>query len=381
MKNIYIGLARDSHDIEAALLLAAKTFNTSKDLSKEAFKNKKILLSPNGSFDENDVVILANGKNEVCGTCFLVDRDFYRNGIKLKSTFLSSICISKSFRGKGFSRLLMDEAIKKCEERGSSFAVLIARKAVDYFYNKFSFWGLSEYSKINLKIIDKTISSLIYSVLPATDKDLAIVNKIYDSIYSKLYGSCKRSNKYWKYVLWKTKVQQFNFLIFRSEDKVIGYVIFQENDIYEIASTNNISSLEFLYMLRHNYSMNNIKLHCSNEHPIISELKELDFSINRRQCIFGGHMVRIIDEDYLFRCLEEEVQQKALKLGISNHTEIYGDNSITIQDNRIDIKMPTHPYSYENTCFLMMADRLSVVPKKNILYKPYSFNIPYLDQI
>ena len=378
---MYIGCARDARDIEGALLLATKIFNSTKDLSEELFKNKKILVSPYNTLYEKDVVILANDQNEICGTCILTDREFYKNDIRLKGTFLSSICISESHQGQGFSRILMDEAIKKCEERGSSFAVLIARKDVDYFYNKFSFWGLSEYSTVNFRIPDKLTSYSDYSISPATNKDLATVNELYDSTYAKLFGSCVRSIKYWNYVLWKTERQQFNFSIFRSKGIVIGYVIFQDDDIYEIATTNNTSNLELLYIMRERYSMNNVTLHCSSQHPLIFELGELDFSCTRRQCYFGGHMVRILDADCLLSCLEGEVQHAALTLGISNHTEVNGDSAIKIRDKKLDVKILGSPYDYKNTCFLMMANSLSIFSDKNIVYKPSSFNIPYFDQI
>jgi len=378
---MYIGCARDASDIEKALLLATKIFNSPKDSSEELFKNKKILVSPYDTLYLKDVVILANDQNEICGSCILIDREFYKNNIRLKGTFLSSICISESHQGQGFSRILMDEAIKKCEERGSSFAVLIARKNVDYFYNKFSFWGLSEYSTVNFKIPDKPTSYSDYFISPATNKDLATVNELYDSTYAKLFGSCVRSIKYWKYVLWKAEIQNFNFLLFKSEGVAIGYVIYKNNDIYEIATTNNTSTLELLYTMRERYSINNVILHCSDQHPLIFELGELDFSCTRRQCYFGGHMVRILDADCLLNCLEGEVHHTALTLGISNHTEVNGDSEIKIRDKKLDVKILGSPYYYKNTCFLMMANSLSIYSDKNILYKPSSFNIPYFDQI
>ena len=378
---MYIGCARDARDIEEALLLATKIFNSPKDLSEELIKNKKILLSPYDTLYEKDVVIVANDQNEICGTCILIDREFYKNDIRLKGTFLSAICISETHQGQGFSRLLMDEAIKKCEERGSSFAVLIARKDVDYFYNKFSFWGLSEYSTVNFKIPDKPISCSDYSISPATNKDLANVNELYDSTYPKLFGSCVRSIKYWNYVLWKTNRQQFNFSIIKSKGIVIGYVIFKDDDIYEIATSNNASNLELLCIMRERYSMNNVMLHCSSQHPLIFELGELDFSYTRRQCYFGGHMVRILNADHLLSCLEEDLQHEALTLGISNHTEANGDSVIKIRDKNLDVKILGSPYNYKNTCFLMMANSLSIFSDNNIVYKPRSFNIPYFDQI
>ena len=220
-----------------------------------------------------------------------------------------------------------------------------------------------------------------YFISPATNKDLATVNELYDSTYAKLFGSCVRSIKYWKYVLWKAEIQNFNFLLFKSEGVAIGYVIYKNNDIYEIATTNNTSTLELLYTMRERYSINNVILHCSDQHPLIFELGELDFSCTRRQCYFGGHMVRILDADCLLNCLEGELHHTALTLGISNHTEVNGDSEIKIRDKKLDVKILGSPYYYKNTCFLMMANSLSIYSDKNILYKPSSFNIPYFDQI
>lgn len=378
---MYIGCARDSHDVEAALLLATNTFNSRlKDLSEESFKNKKISLSPYSTL-EKDVVIVTNDQNEICGTCFLIDREFYKNDIRHTGTRLSYFCISESHQGKGFSRILMEEAIKICEERGSSFAFVIANRGVDFFYNKFSFWGLSEYSTVNFKIPDKSITYSDYSISPATNKDLATVNELYDSTYSKLFGSCVRSIKYWNYVLWQGEIQKFNFLIFRSKGIVIGYIIFQGLNIHEIATNNNTSYLELLYIMRERYSMDNVIFHCSNQHPLIFELGELDFLYTRRQCYFGGHMVRILNADHLLSCLKEEVQHEALSLGILNHTEVNGDSVIKIRDKNLDVKILGSPYNYKNTCFLMMANSLSIFSDRNIVYKPSSFNIPYFDQI
>lgn len=377
---MYIGCARNSRDIERALALAAKTFRSGED-PDTAISIKRFLVSLGGAIPEQDVVILVNEADEMLGTCFLIDRLFFRGGNRLKGTFLSSICIAESSRGKGFSALLVNCAIAECERRDSAFAILIARRAVDYYYNKFNFWGLSQYSKINFKVPDSCALVNNCSFSPATEADLIEVSAMYESTYSGLYGACKRSLEYWKYVLWKTKRLERYFYIYKTQGRVGGYVIFSGSEIDEFASTEDVSCLELLKDLAQKSSLKDLTLNCSREHPIVHELHGLDFSVTQRQCNYGGHMVRIINGDALLRHLAEEVQDDYRSFGIENYTEMHGNTLIELRNGNVAITITDSPYTYKNTCLLMGAAYLSEVSSKQSIYKYRSFNVPFFDQV
>ena len=378
---MHIGCARDLHDVEGALTLATRTFRSQEGPSEEAVDVKRLLMSPCGTLSEKDVVVLVNSTGEICGACFLVDRDFYRGARKLKGTFLTSIYIAESSRGKGLSRLLMDSAIVECERRSSAFAILIARRAVDHFYNKFSFWGLSQYSKINLKLAGILSSGVNYSISPAIEEDLAAVGGLYESTYSGLYGSCVRSVEYWRYVLWKTGNKRISFSVFKMKGRVSGYVIFSGSEIYELAAVQDDSCFELLKELGVKHSLNDVTLHFSSQHPIVCEFDGVDFSIAKRQCSYGGHMVRVIDQGILLNCLEKEMQDEGCDLGIKNYTEMHADTAIGARKGGLGITLSGSPFDFKNTCFLMGSESLSIGSSLKSICRPRSFNVPLLDQV
>lgn len=378
---MYIGCARNLQEVDSALTLATLTFRSQETPPDKSVDIKRLLVSPYGTLSKRNVVVLINSTGEVCGACFLVDRDFYRGAGKLKGTFLSSICIAESSRGKGLSKLLMNGAIAECEHRGTAFAILIARRAADYFYNKFSFWGLSQYSNINVKLINASVSVRTCSFSPAIEADLAEVSSLYESTYSCLYGACARSFEYWKHVLWKIENQKHNFVVCKTQGRVSGYAIFSGSDIYELASTDNVSCFELLHNIGRSYSLKDITINCSREHPIVRELHGLDFSLTQRQCNYGGHMVRIINDGILLEYIKEEIKGEVFHLDVGNYAEMHAGALIELRKGNINITLSTSPFGYENTCFLMGVEYLSATPSGRSIYKPRSFNVPLADQV
>ena len=378
MIKMYSGCARNANDVNRAVALAARTFRSNED-GDSAINVKSLLLSPEGSIAEQDVVVLAEA-GEILGACFLFDRYFYRGRSKLKGTFLTSICIAESSRGKGCSALLMNCAINEVKRRGAGFAILIARRAVDHFYNKFNFWGLSQYSKIQLKLSEISVSDKEFSFSPVTESDLAVINTLYESTYSGLYGSCERSFEYWKHLMWRSANQRCNFLTYRTQGRVSGYVIFSGSELYEFATARNSSYVEFIHVLGENYSIKEMTLHCSIEHPISCELQGMDFSLTQRQCNYGGHMVRVINEAVLLKELEKDIQDSIGSIGIEGYKEVLGDALINFTNGKVEITLKNTPYSYKNTCLLMGADFLSMGLGRDSAYKPRSFNVSLFNQ-
>jgi predicted acetyltransferase len=379
MKKMYIGCARNTTEIESAVELAATTF-CSNNNANVAVGVKKFNIAQGGSFSEQDVVVIVDETGSVHGACFLMDRLFYRGRNKVKGTFLTSICISESSRGRGLSVPLMNYSITEVERRGAAFAILVARRAADYFYNKFNFWGLSQYSKIHLKLADTCSVSEDYSFSLASESDLPEVSMMYGRTYSELYGACERSIEYWKYVLSKADKQGCNFIVRRAKNEINGYVIFSGSEIYEFACARGASCLELLRDFGNHSMFRELILHCSQEHPVLNELHGVDFSLTQRQCDYGGHMVRIVNEAILLSELKKEIQDEISALGVENHSEIQGDALIEVQKGIVDIRLANSPYGYKNTCILMGAEYLSVVLSRPSIYKPRSFNVPLFDQ-
>lgn len=377
---MYIGCARSPQELESAIALAAVTFRSNEDVVT-ALDVKLYLMSPRVRITENDVVVIADDDQKILGTCFLIDRLFNKKGIRLKGTFLSSICIAESMRGKGLSSQLMNCAIAECESRSSDFAILIARRAVDHFYNKFGFWGISTYSKLSFKFDE--IAKLNYRcvIRSATEKDIDSIEKIHILVYSFLLGSCERSLENWRHILWKTKWQGASFTIFQTEGVVVGYVIHSASDIFEIAAANGASYLDLLSCLGREFSVKTFAVHTSQYHPIVNELRDLDFSIYSRQCSYGGHMVRIVADKKMLEIFRQDLKGYFLGTEQTKHTLCTKHFDVELSDADISININTSAFGYENTCHLMGSSYLSAEPQIQSLLNLRPFNVPVFDQV
>lgn len=331
MSLIYTGLARNDHEKNEALALASKVFKNEKSSSF----SKLDILSVNGSLKNNDIVIVKKDNKNVCGCCFLVDRFFIRNNEKIKGTFFSSICILESERGTGLSITMLKEAIKQSTLRKSIFSVLISRRAVDYFYNKLSFWGISQYSKIIISKLESRLVNKNISFKNASNKDFNLINSVYENSYLNSFGPCIRNEDNWDYILNKSIHQNLFFKIIIINEVFSGYMIFSKNVIYEISLINKTNYLDVLDFYNKTFlEGEDIIIQCSENHLLIEELSNSDFVIQKRQCNYGGHMVRV-------------------------NTTIYSDQ-----------------ISFQKTCELMGVKYLSSSNKSNV-----SFNLQIADEI
>lgn len=376
----YIGVARNVNELEDAILLAANVFRSENGkTSRKIIEMKRDLLSPYKTLSKKDAVIIIAHSGKVCATCFIIDRVFYRGKSKLTGSYLSSICVSESYRGIGLSHLLMNAAISEVKKRKNAFALLIARKAVDHFYTKFHFWGLSQYSKIEVEVPKNHIQSEIEFLEPSPI-DFQILNEIYTHTYKILYGAAERNLNYWKYIFWKSDIQKIKFRSIKRREEVIGYIIFSETQVFEFALRKGVSAIEVLTNL---FSHSKITINASEKHPLFAELKKLDFTISTRECSYGGHMIRVIDFLKMKKCLEEELVVKFQDLSLKNCKSYFSaSRAISVKINNAEVKcfVKGDKFNFEDTCLLMGAKYLSCNPDIKNLHSE-SFNIPLYDQI
>ncbi len=376
-------LAINKNEIKNAIDLAAEIFRTKGEkLTDELIEIQRKITNPFGLLSENDVVVLISPTKEVCGTIFLVDRLLFNPSIELKGTYLSSICVSEKFRGMGLSKLLIETAISEIKKRGSAIAILIARRAVDHFYNKFNFWGVSQYNKIKIKRLQ--IISNSYEVKPVELDDLSVINEIYSYRYQYNYGASKRDIEFWKYIFWKSKFENNEFKSIKLDETIIGYVIYSDNNVYEIALNSDLCILEAVNLIFSESTYEDIIIHSSNENISLINLSEKDYIFEARDCMFGGHMVRIIDPFIIKTQLKQKLEKIIIKYGMHdlNYNYLSQSNNfhLNIHKGLIFINIHGNDFTYEETTAL-----LGIKTTYNSSKFPFcffdSFNIPLYDQI
>ncbi len=378
---MYIGFAKTKEDFDQAINLVANTFSSRENFNT-ALDNKRFLFFQNPEYQLENLIVISKKETGVIGACFIADRIFYRGNSFLKGTFLSSICIDEKSRGKGFSKLLINFAIAEAEKRLSDFAIVVARKSADYFYKQFNFWGVSQYNEIQYDIPLKNNKFNKILFFNAKNEDLKEINKLYTSTYSKLFGSCKRSDDYWSYILKKSAMLGCNIILKKINEKIKGYIIHSGSEIYEVATDADLLSSVLLNEFAVKFSFSSITIHCSPKHPFVNELKDIDFSMTKRQCNFGGHMIRIIDYKALEKKLINEFNTRFERLGILDYEEeVKGICSLKYHNKQITFRLIESPWTFNSTCLLLGADYLSSDQKTLSIFESHPFNLPLFDQM
>jgi len=80
---MYIGFAKDNKEVSKAINLATKIFR-SKENFDEALRSKRIIMFQKVKPDLQNVIVIKNFDEDLIGTCFLIDRLFYRGKLNFK---------------------------------------------------------------------------------------------------------------------------------------------------------------------------------------------------------------------------------------------------------------------------------------------------------
>jgi len=352
---IYAGLARNENERKLALRLAATSFRMSEDREDSAFFRKTLMLREHPGFTEDSSIVVCASDGSVVGSAFLIERALPLRDKILRAVFISSISIAEKVRGQGLSYFLMEAAIEASRVRGIDVAMLIARRAVDGFYTRFGFWGLSQYSKVTFDLVTLPKAKrpeLSIKIFPAVDENLEICAALYTENYKNLIGHCERKPEMWRYILLKLPYLGLRFELVTIDGKIAGYVIHDgKGNIHEIATVSAEFSYETITLLEaFNLGVERVTLHVHPTHPFLKKLVGADISLILRECSYGGHMVKVLNPA-AFLHEASDCDKNIQPLEFNETARLFSISSVTCFDSSRDIGL----YS--------------------------SFNIPLLDQI
>lgn len=343
MEDSYIGCAESKQDVQYAIKLIKKVFYLGTDSNKFIFPKEHLV-------EKNVVVVKVN--NQVIATSLINDRIFYLKNIKISCSFLSFICVNELHRGKGFSKKLMEFSIQLCVDRGKKACFVIARKSVDYYYNKFSFYGFSNYPKIIIKN-GKIPFNKKLNFVPLDISSINEIKETYHVVYNKLFGSFYRNKENWNFILKKARKINVELCIIRDfDDKTMGYICFDKLNIYEIALNSQKDYPQVLKNIMYKQKSDSITFHGSTNHPLASKIENFDHTVSYRKCWYGGHMIRINDENIFSSKLPKNKLKKIINKENDYHEGL------------------NQNYSLKDTLNLE-AD----------IFSDYVINIPLMDQI
>lgn len=269
-------------------------------LSDEPYLSRELrLIWRNPTFEHINDLIVIREDSTVIGCCVILKKS-QRIGLSAKCirkvAFISQVVIKSNFRGRGYSRILLEKAIEHIKEKDCDYAIVIARQAVNDFYMKFGFFGVSSYTevRINKAMRNQSPEKMDARVRNANLNDISSISDAYESTYALCSGSCIRSYEDWRFVLNSMSAYNGNFLIFEnSNEEFVGYVLISsEFKIEEIGAHTNDKLAILLKMLIFFLNRESLSFAINERHSLLSILWEYDFEVKNRQCIYGGHMVK-----------------------------------------------------------------------------------------
>jgi len=296
--DIYIAETYD--DFEHAYSLAEKVFSEN-TIDSEYSLHKHDQWSADPSFKISNLVIARNKTTDkVIGMIRIVPRVIFRGKKEFRVAGISSVCVAPEHRGKGISSILINSTLQECRNRNFDFALLIARRALDHYYTKYGFWGVSSYNQLLVKGVScSSESDIILTVEEEISPELIEVYKhVYDTCYAECFGRFKRDDRYWEFLITRIKsLPGIRNRSIRLKGKVVGYIVDDGRIIYEIAyiQGRNIGQRVLSSFVRR--QQGEVMLEIPANHSLVRDLGMLDKTISFRECRYGGHMIRILNDE------------------------------------------------------------------------------------
>lgn len=355
MHKLIVRPAVSSEEQDLAYKLALRVFKVQTHMENYA-EHKSFVWEADPTFNRNNI-LLAYIENELVGLIRLVPRMLYRGGEIFSVAGMSSVCIAPEWQGKGLSNRLMQQSLDICRSRNYDICFLFARRAADHYYTRFGFYGIASYAKVYIKKPVDLQSTKQFSLSPADNFLCGLYQTVYERSYQNCFGRFDRSPAYWKFLLTSiSKRKDVSFHTIYFDHKAVGYVMTDETKIVEIAGNDTVSGKELIHFLMNENIVtcpdNTLEIEMLPQHTLISSFGGMDIRFQYRECIYGGHMAKILNTEKLVSQLEKRspLLAKELKWALDNEILSYAETcsllgvySPTALDNR-DMKNDCLPF-------------------------------------
>jgi GNAT superfamily N-acetyltransferase len=340
------------HDYMAAFNLALSVFSPQN--SSIDYGANKFFTWDEDPYFKYENILLAKYKGIPAGLIRIVPRELFRVDKVFSVAGISSVCLLPEYRGKGLSVILMDEALRYCKGLGYDISLLFARRNADYYYTRFGFHGISSYSQISVKKPQQLNVPNRYSFADGDLNLLEIYAQAYDKTYANCFGKFQRTPEYWKFLFVSLSYKPHcHNRIIKFNGRAIGYIISDSKKILEIATTEDIFGKEFILFLMENLEIStgdSLQFEMLPQHSMVKQLYGLDVTFQSRGCIFGGHMLKVINEENV----RLKLNPPSLDFGLKNRKDILS------HAETCDLLRVTYPTLQSNSDSLIPFDISSI---------------------
>lgn len=310
--------ARSEREVRQAQGLACSVFESASGIADYA-SYKTLLWREDPTFAPENLMLAHLGGGPPCGLVRIVPRTIFRGDQAFSMAGISGVCLDPALRGRGLSVPLMEQTLVDCRKRGFDLAFLFARRAADHYYTRFGFWGVSAYSRTSVRLTSVSSDPRLALLEDGQETNLDVYQAAYDRCYRNVFGRFARSPADWRFLLRRLSCLgnvHFSTLLF--EGRVMGYVLWSDGVIHELAWLEGVQVQAIVALLAATVpgaaEKSALNLEISSQHRLVAEAYGLDLTISGRECIYGGHMARILNPAALLDRMAERSPPAALGL-------------------------------------------------------------------
>lgn len=312
MRGVAINRASSVIDVEQALALTTRVFGE-QGAVPDYGTHKARLWEKDPYFRPDSLVLARTTLGRVVGVIRLVPRTIYRCSQPFRVAGITSVCVDPEFRGQGISTLLMEYALESCRSEGFELAMLFARRAADHYYTRFGFWGISAYSRVTIRPGSRgPRTGQSFSFKPVARKHTTLFARTYAECYANCFGRVDRSLEYWRFLTDRIALSPgLSWVSVSCGGKPVGYAFVSGSSVNEIACHADVDPSEAFAAvgrwMGERGSRGALVLDMPPQHTMLSRIQGVDITVERRECSYGGHMVRVLDVAAIMAKLEERV--------------------------------------------------------------------------
>ena len=342
----------------------------------------------NFKWEYDDLLLLATSDTDpsVCyGGMRMRPLDINRREQAFHFLGICETFVDTSARGMGIAGKLTQRCIDFAKRQGFDGILVIARRAIDGFYSKHGFYGVSSYPEVHIRDIDQferlnpTRNQSEIQILSA--KVHEDFYSYYQECYVNNFGTIVRSREQMR-VLMESAVLADNagiqLLRISIGNLVKGYFVLCDSKVVEICFDMTLGT-EFkqslICSIASYLETNNLTFAIHPSHKLIACDLGFDTTISNRTCSYGGHLVRVINgESMKAKFIDREkrrVDAISNSAGISQEeiSRQYRLDAITAKNDS--------PLSFEQTLLLLGATSTFNIEAS---YAKLPMYIPRLDE-
>jgi hypothetical protein len=245
-------------------------------------------------FQNRESLLIAHrhDNEKLVASCFVFVRWIILDGVKVKCAFLSQVIVQESFRGTKVLYGFFQDVENSLQKFSIPLYFIVARKGVDYMYNKLGFIGFSNFTNLIFEgdFIDLPGKLSESNFVNFDNLSILEIQESYSDLVSNEPISLVRETDYWELILTDLDLRNILTKIFCDSDGNKIYLFYAGNKLIDFYPT---FSVDYSILHRVCAQLNLKEITISQNNPYFEGLKKIGWRSTSRPTRFGGHLLKI----------------------------------------------------------------------------------------